>query len=209
MTTTTCISFPAPTIALDDGSTVDVEQRAAVIRDPEGQVICRYYEGHLELMAPSGDLRLAAPKGRVVIESAADVVMSAERDVIHRAGRRVVSAAGSTELEVAQKKVRVQSRKLTVEAEDARVDIGRGTLVAHRLATAAESLVTNVARYELTAEEVVTTASRLMHQVSDLVQTRAGRIRTLVQGAHSLYAERHAIVSEGDTSIDGKRIHLG
>ena len=43
----------------------------------------------------------------------------------------------------------------------------------------------------------------------DLAQTRAGRIRTLVQDVYTTHARRTVMVSEEDTSIDGAKVLLG
>jgi hypothetical protein len=198
-------------IVLDDGGSVEVDEGAAVLRAPDGQVVCRYRAGCLELVCPDGDLRLAAPHGRVVIESAEDVVVTAERDVVHRAGRKVRACAGPGEpqLEIDGRRTQLTNRLIAVRADDAKLEVGRATMVARQIASAAESLVVNVERYEMTAERIVEQAREAVRNVSDLLLTRAGRVRTLVDRAHSLYADRHVIVSEGDTTIDGKRIHLG
>jgi hypothetical protein len=53
-----------------DGSSAELEDEAILIRDARGRVVLRFSEGEgLTLVAETGDLRLAAPNGRVVITS--------------------------------------------------------------------------------------------------------------------------------------------
>src|SRR5690606_304696 len=119
------------------------------------------------------------------------------------------AGAGEPQLEIDGRRTSLTNRHIAVRADDAKVEVARATMVARHIASAAESLVVNVERYEITAERIVEQARHAARNVSDLLLTRAGRGRTLVERAHSLYADRHVIVSEGDTTIDGKRIHLG
>jgi hypothetical protein len=75
--------------------------------------------------------------------------------------------------------------------------------------TTASLVVESAGRRELVAERVVERASDVYRQVSGLLQTTAGRARTLVEGDHDLCAGRTSIASDEDTSIDGKRVLLG
>ena len=79
--------------------------------------------------------------------------------------------------------------------------------------TTAQSLSYNVERYELTADRLVEKTRdafpRAFRDVGDLLQIRAGRVRTLVQDVYTMCSRRTVMISRQDTSIDGKRILLG
>lgn len=84
------IQVPAPlTLPLADGSSVRVQGDVAELRDREGRLLVRYANGSVEIAAPTGDLILAAPEGRVVVRSGQDIALEAERDLVQKAGRNV------------------------------------------------------------------------------------------------------------------------
>jgi hypothetical protein len=66
-----------------------------------------------------------------------------------------------------------------------------------------------VGKLEVTAARLVERVFEAYRDVDSLLQTRAGRMRTLVRGALDLLSGSTNIVSEEDTSIDGKRVLLG
>ena len=88
---------PSRSLELGDGSIATVEGGALELRDPVGRLLVRYADGAAEIAAPSGDLVLSSPSGRVVLRSALDVEVEASRDVVHRAGRNVRLGAGGSE----------------------------------------------------------------------------------------------------------------
>lgn len=66
-----------------------------------------------------------------------------------------------------------------------------------------------VGKLEVRAARLVERVFEAYREVDELLQTRAGRVRTLVRGALDLLSGSTNIVSEEDTSIDGKRVLLG
>lgn len=62
---------------------------------------------------------------------------------------------------------------------------------------------------EATAVRAVVRARDLYQEVDDLVQTRAGRVRTLVRGAWHLFARRAIAKADDDVKLKGEKIHLG
>jgi hypothetical protein len=207
---------PAPTqpLTLPDGTTAEVRGEALEIRDGEGRLMVRYCDGMAEISAPSGDLRLVAPAGRVVIQSALDVSVEAGRDVLHHAGRHVeISAAtrpdGAPQLHIDHARTELRTGELHVQAQGARAVVGQVALVAHAVAATADRMAITAGEYELVAERVVTRARDSLREITDLAESRLGRVRALVRGVYSLSSRRTVMTSTDDTSIDGSRIHLG
>lgn len=152
-------------IPLADGATVHVEGGAAAeIRDREGRLLVRYENGAAEIAAPSGDLRLAAPGGRVVIQAGTDIELGATGEV-------------------------------AVKAE--------------RLLTRVRVLAQHAERLEVSAGRIIERAREAYRDVEGLLQSRAGRVRAVVEDAYHLQARRTSIASKEDTSIDGKKVLLG
>ncbi len=208
---------PAAALALPDGTTAEIRGEALEIRDREGCLMVRYQDGIAEISSPRGDLRLAAPAGRVVISSGLDVAIEAGRDVVHRAGRRFeVSAAGAASSDPPEPQLRIdhaettlQTQTLNVRARAARAVIGQAALIARAVATTADRVAVTAGDHELVADRLVERARDSLREIADLAESRVGRVRALVRGVYSLTSRRTVMLSSDDTSIDGSRIHLG
>jgi hypothetical protein len=197
-------------IALPGGATAAVEGEGLALRDPEGHLLIRYEPGKAVLAVPEGDLELCAPNGRIVIKSGLDVRVEAARDVEQRAGRKVTLGSGDDpQVRVERKTVSVRSERVEVESKAARAVVGQVALIARSVATTANEIAQNVDRYELTADRIVEKSRDVFRDVADLCQSRVGRARMLVSDVYSVFSRRAVMVSEDETSIDGKKILLG
>jgi hypothetical protein len=181
-------------IVLDDGAKVRVVGGAvAEVRDAQDRLLVRYENGRAEVSVPAGDLVLSAPAGRVVLQAGTDVHVEASRDLVQRAGGRAA----------------VEAPRLDVKADDTRVQAGNASVVAERISTTARAVVQQVERLEVSASRLFEKTRETYREAADLLQTRAGRVRAIVQDACSLHAGRTTIVSKQETSIDGKKVLLG
>jgi len=201
-----------PALVLPDGARAAVEGQALSLRDPEGRLLVRYAQGAAEIVAPEADLVLSAPEGRVVLRAGTDVAFEAARDVTQRAGRRVALGAGdqdAAQIEVEAEETRVVTERLEVEARASRLVTATAVMLARSVATTAEEVATKVERYELHATRIIEQAKDAFRDVSDLLQSRVGRARTIVEDSYALYTRRTVMASKDDTSIDGRKILLG
>jgi hypothetical protein len=66
-----------------------------------------------------------------------------------------------------------------------------------------------VGKIETVAVRIMERAKNVYRQVEELQQTRANRVRTLVEGTYQLNSETTTIKSEKNVNIDGEKIHLG
>lgn len=200
-------------LALPDGGSAELRGEALEVRDREGRLVVRYVDGAAEISAPSGDLRLSAPMGRVVITSALDVEIDAGRDVVQRAGRSfAVAAATSAEapqLRVERERLEVRAGALDVQAQRSQAVIGTVAVIAHAIATTAERVAVSASVHELTAERLVERAHDAYREIAGLAEGRFGRVRALVRDVYALTSRRTVMTSSDDTSIDGSRVLLG
>jgi hypothetical protein len=204
---------PQERIALPDGGSAELRGEALEVRDREGRLVVRYVDGAAEISAPAGDLRLSAPMGRVVIQSALDVEVEAGRDVVHRAGRRVDVAAATSDdapqLRVEPRRVEVHTGEIDVQAQSSRAVIGKVAVIAHAIATTADRVAVTAADYEVAAERIVERARDSYREILGLAEERVGRVRALVRDVYALTSRRTVMTSSEETSIDGSRILLG
>ena len=202
-------------LALGDGTTVRLESGGMQLVDADGRILVHYRDGHAEVAAPRGDLHLRAPTGRVHIEAATDVRIEATRDLVATGGRSSeMSVEGATgelapRVRVERGRVAVSAPELRADARSARLHAQAAAAVVRELATAADRIVTRATTIETTADKAVVRARTLVQQVSGLLETKAGRVRSLIEGAWSLRSTTTSLRSTDDTSIDGKRVLLG
>lgn len=130
---------PSGEVRTASGASARVDGDAVTVRDAEGRTVLRYdaATGALTLEAEAGDVRVAAPNGRVVLEARDAVTLRAER--LEGNVREAVWTAGRWELravriaERAEQVVRDVEGLLTTRAERARTIVrGAYDLVAGR-----------------------------------------------------------------------------
>jgi hypothetical protein len=202
-----------PSLPLPDGGSVSVSGEVVELRDPAGRLLVRYANGSAEIAAPAGDLTLAAPEGRVTVRAGRDIALSAAGELSQRAGQSVVLAVGAgdaaPQLRVGAATTELEAERLEVKVDSAHVAAGQATVLAQRIATTATALVQNVERLELTATRLIEKTRDAFRDTSDLAQTRAGRVRTVVSDVFALFSRRTTMASDEETSIDGSKILLG
>lgn len=208
------VQAQTPELRAPDGGEVTLVGRALEFRDAEGRLLVRYQDGSLEVAPASGDLHLKAPTGRVHIQAAADIRLEAGRDLS-------LSAARSAELSTTQEgssptSVRVHAdgavlsgRNIEVRSQRLRQIASTLEVIATTIRSSASRMETQVKDYEVTAERKVLRVRELAEDVTDLLETRAGRIRTLVKSVFRLHSKSTDMTSDGDTAIDGRRVLLG
>lgn len=202
-----------PSLPIPGGGSVTVADGGVELSDPEGRLLVRYKNGSIEIAAPAGDLVLSAPQGRVVVRSAEDIELNAERDLSQRAGRSVAIGAGASgsnpQVRLEPGKTAVETPRLDVSAHEASVVAGEATVAARRVETTAGLVKQTAARVEITAQRLVERTEDALREASDLSETRARRARTVIQETYSLHAERTKVSSIEETSLAGRKILLG
>ncbi len=139
-------------------------------------------------------LRYDASTGALELHAEGDLQLSSGRAVRVKAGTDVhFEAAGS---------VLTTSTGVSVHAKTADVNIDEGKLVAR-------ALTSLVGRLEVRAQRLFEKAGDAYREVDNLLETRAGRMRTLVKGAFRVLSERNELIAQGDSIVDGKRVLLG
>lgn len=164
----------------DAGASAKIEGSSIVVRDGDGSIVATY-DGSTR------ETRIVADHG--------DLVLAAP------SGKVVVSAGTDVSLQ-ASGAIETTSNRVSVHAEHSSVNVERAELVAR-------AVTSLVGRWELRAQRLVEHAVDAYRDVDGVLQTRAGRMRTVVQGAYRVLARRTDILSQEDSVIDGKRVLLG
>jgi len=184
--------------------------------DRQGACLVRARGSGVEVAPSTGDLLLSAPQGRIRLSAAEDIEIEGQRDVTLKAARRVEARAGASadsdlpdRLVLDDKGALLTGRRVELRGTLARIIAGRADLVSREVRVSANTVSTTARKIETTTERAVLRAKEVVHEVAELLETRAGRLRTLVRGALSVRSRATTMKSEGDTSIDGKRVLLG
>ncbi|MBM4359633.1 MAG: DUF3540 domain-containing protein [Deltaproteobacteria bacterium] len=203
------VDVRAPRIELADGSSASLVDGRIELRDARGVLRVRFSGDEAEVVAPR-DLTLRSEHGRVVIDAATDVVLSAARDITQRAGRTAeLTTAGGQRLTLGPRLAALSARRLEVDAREGRLVVDVASTVARKLTVTAEELVEQAERVERVAGTFVTRARTSLTEIKELCESRLGRVRSLVRGTLELTTQRTALRSKAETSIDGERILLG
>ena len=147
----------------------------------------------LALVATPSGASAAVEKESITVRDVEGVIVARydattrELRIANERGDVVLHAAGNLRLS-ADGDVEIAGKKLRASADEARFQVGV---------------------WELTTERVFERATDVYREVSGLLRTRAGRLRTIVKGAVQLFGQRTEIVSKEDTVIDGERVLLG
>lgn len=148
----------------------------------------------------AGGVQMAVEDGVVVLRSeAGEVVLRHDPE----AGEtRLGAAAGDLLLEAPQGTVRLSAKAFEVDAETI-------TQRAHRVLTIADQVAVSADRWDLRVHRIKERAHDAIRRVDGVLNTRAGRLRTVVATTAQLLAKRTSIRSEEDTAIDGRQVLLG
>lgn len=184
-------------VPIEGGGAVSVRGGTAEIRDAAGRVLVRFAGGTAEIAAPDGDLVLSAPRGRVVLRSAEEVAVASGAD------------GATPQLRVRPEAVEVDAGRVEVKTAAARLVTEQASVLAHRISSTATTICHTAERIELAADQLVERARDAFRTVTDLSQTRAGRVRTIVQDLYALYTKRTNLQSTEETSVDGSKVLLG
>lgn len=199
----------ASVVSRDDGEVVEV-------RDPEGGLLFQYdptrgvtrvqiSEGDLELLAPMGEVTIAAGGGLHLHGRSIQLrTLSSVRILVHDLASRILGSMGigrrGLELQTPSVRVETDESNLTTKEVGVRADLV--SLEAQRVRTRAGSV-------ELEADSLVQRVGSLTRWVRDLAQLRAGRLRSIVTGSWISRSGRADLRSKETFKVDGDRIHLG
>ncbi|MFO0552815.1 MAG: DUF3540 domain-containing protein [Polyangiaceae bacterium] len=205
---------PVDELRVPDGGVARIVGDSLEFRDAEGRLLVRYQDGALEVCPAKGDLRLRAPEGRVHIEAATDIRLEAGRDVELRGARAAAMTVAEgdslpSSLRLGLAGALLSGRNLELRSQRFRQLSATLDVVATTLRTHASRLEIQAKEREETVERAVLRARELKQEVTELLETRAGRVRTLVKSVFRLHSQSTDLTSDGDTAIDGRRVLLG
>ncbi len=161
-------------------------------------------QGDLSLLAPQGDIELVSGK-KIHCKSLGGIMM--ESTTV--AQMRVASDDDQSAISLTDKGLLLTSKNIGVKARKGKINIEHGLFEGKTFKTVLDRSKILVGKIETIATRIMERAKNVYRNVEELQQTRANRVRTLVEGTYQLNSETSYIKSEKNVNIDGERIHLG
>ena len=211
---------PTPQVETRAGGTASVvedeEGERIEVRDNDDNLVLRYdpSTGAAHLRVPQGGLSVAAPDGDLTLAAGGTVRLHGEsvevsarsrvRLMVHDLAGRALST-----LRMGRQSTQISTPRARLDAHRTDVALGRASISGDHLETRASSIRTTAERIETVADRVTERVGSAYRNVKELLQTRAGRVRTLVSGTWRARSKRADLRSEENFKVDGRRIHLG
>lgn len=146
------------------------------------------------MSAPARRVELSPQPPEVSTPGGASATVDGERIVVRNAGGAIVVVFDA---ERGTAEISAPAGDLTLSAPSGRISLRAGEVVCE------------AGRFELRAERIVERAGDVYREIGGVLQTRAGRVRTLVSDVYHVLAKRARIAAEEDAAVDGKRVLLG
>lgn len=167
-----------------------------------------------ELRMPRGDLDITAPGGNLTLGAGGSVRLCGESvDMMAtsalRMGVRDLASGELNTIRLGQQGTRIDTRRTTLATGDIDVQMSRTRVRGDSVSSRVGVVRTTADRIETVAETVTQEIGSLYQNVRELLQTRAGRLRTLVKGVWQTRSRRADLKSKETFRVDGERIHLG
>lgn len=174
------------------------------VRDHEDQVLFELdtVTGRAIVRQPKGSLSLEAPEGDIELRAGGSVRCRGERVELEAGGRGAA-------LVLAEDCAKLTAKGLTFAAERASAVIGEVRHVGARFEATLQESKLAAKRIERVAESLFERARNAFRTTEELEQLEAGRVRTVVEGAHVVRAGHAHLLADEEVTIDGSRINLG
>ena len=185
------------------------------IEDEQGHLLFEYdaTEKKSKLYAARGDLSLIATEGDIEMVSGKNIRCNSLGGIIMEsataAQMRVATDDNQSAVSLTDKGLLLSSSNIGVKAKTGKINIDHGLYEGKTFKTILDRSKILVGKIETVATRIIERAKNVYRQVEELQQTRANRVRTLVEGSYQLDSETTYIKSKKNVNIDGERIHLG
>lgn len=197
---------------------LETEEGSTVLRihSPRDTLILEYdpAAGRTRLTPEAGDLELVVPAGNLALRAAGSVSIKGGAVAIR--SRSAIGLAVEDATGGARSILSLEGGTARLAASSLDVAAVQASLQAEETRYAGRSLLAEVATLRLVAGRVETFARTMVEKtrnlyrvVEELLETRAGRVRSRVDGTYHLKARDAVLRAERDVDLDGEKIRLG
>jgi len=187
------------------------------IRSPAGELLFEYdpAAGLTRVHIPQGDLQFVVPHGKVDFAAAHGVRMATPGAIEMEGTQGVSLQAGSAlrgdraSAEVAPGRMKLSAGLFELLAAQGLLRLEDLSYAGRTLSAGLEAARLRLDKLESVAGVVTSKAKRFLQDVEGLLQTRAGRARTVVERSYHVKSERVYMQADDAVKINGDKIHLG
>lgn len=207
-------------LTMSNGAVAEVEDvngcERLTLRAGNGEVILEYDDttGTTRLNTRAGRLDVLAEGGDIGLRAAGELRLEGETVSLH--GRRQFQAGIADSQGRMCSGMQVTPERLGLTTTLLSVCAARGEIALNRVRYVGDNVLGKVGELRLYARSLTTVAESLVERTGtayrctrDLLETRAGRLRTVVAGGYNLMVRRASLKATRAFRIDGERIDLG
>jgi hypothetical protein len=155
-----------------------------------------------------GDLEFVVNNGNIAFSSGRDVLIQGKSVEISSASTISLNTANAAG-ELSARGVELRGPELRVSAKCGDIQIAETALTGTRFLANYRQGKVVVDRLEVVLQTLIEKAKNVFRTVEQLAQTKAGRLRTLVDSTYFFKAKRAFVKSDEDYKIKAEKVHLG
>ncbi len=200
----------------EDGTKVRLREDEAggasvlTIEAADGTVIFEHAGGKSRIAAPRGTLELRAEAGDLALSAAKRVRIEGDEGVEVASKKNVrLDVGGDTHLSLTRRGAQLIVEELRARLGRAETEVaGDATLTADAVEVTADAVRTVARRVSVDADQLVEKLRESYRDVTELAQTRAGRVRMVAEETFRILGERTLFKARQDMKLKGKTIYL-
>ena len=200
-------------VVVSNGATSETVQ----IFSPVGDLLFEYnaQTGESRVHMHAGDLEFVNHNGGIHFSAAGDIRLSSRQtlELNGRLGLRLAirDAFGTvlSSLSLNLRKLSLTSPEIGMVAQRGEFHFKESRYCGDTFVAVAKKGKLIVGRMETVVQDCIQKAKNVYLTVEELIQTRAGRTRTLVEGTSHFKSKKAFLKAEQDFKIKGEKIHLG
>ncbi|BCE02024.1 DUF3540 domain-containing protein [Marinicellulosiphila megalodicopiae] len=185
------------------------------VEDENGFLLFEYdsVKKQSKIFSPKGDLTFSALEGGINLYSAEHIkchsIGAIDLQSSTAAQLRVANHEKQTAINLSNEAMSISTNQLALEANQAQVNVDHSHLVGKTLNTVLDHSKLMVTKLETHAGRILENAKNIYRNIEQLSQTKAKRMRTMVEKDYQLKSESSTIHAKKNINIDGEKINLG
>jgi hypothetical protein len=190
-------------------------EEALQIKDAAGQLLFEYRpeSGLGVIRMPEGDLALHAPHGNIHMLTGKSLVCSSLGPMVLESGSAlelgVKKDGAKSSIRLRQDELGVSSASMNIKSANANVKIDRARYTGEQISGNVKRAKWIYEKLETVTQRLFERAKNVFRNTEELHQSRAGRMRTLVDKDYHVKAHDTDIQAQNIVKVDGEKIHLG
>ena len=194
----------------------DNEEKIQVF-DKNSDLIFEYdpYAGKSRVNIKSGDLEFITHDGNINFISGKGINFKSKHSIIIESFTNIQASVMNTinkvvsSLTFNQQKIKMSSPELNITVQRTDLKTVEMKYIGDKFSAVVKYGRLTAGKLETLSNDIICKAKNVYNTIDELVQLKAGRIRTLVKSTLHIKAKNSYLKSEQDFKINGEKIHLG